>query len=277
MMLVMECPFYEYIKNKALNRRQLMFRGYKYRYRPTPKAPTYIYKSSGGRRYKEHNYQGLLAVLAIIAIFIVIYIQLDREVMPTVIAMAEHEATTIATKTINEAVNLSLESTQITEEDLISYDYNDAGELVSWNVNSILINTLCADIVDKIADKLDTIGSVSFKVPLGNLTGSRIFANLGPEITIEVLPVGTVKVDYDNEIVAAGINQVNHKVWLDIDTTVQVVVPLFADQIHISRRIVLIDKMVSGKVPPNYVNVLPNNVLDGIDAATPNTSYNLAP
>ena len=48
-----------------------MFRGYKYRYRPTPKAPTYIYKSSGGRRYKEHNYQGLLAVLAIIAIFIV--------------------------------------------------------------------------------------------------------------------------------------------------------------------------------------------------------------
>ncbi|MBU3812876.1 MAG: sporulation protein YunB [Candidatus Niameybacter stercoravium] len=254
-----------------------MFRGYKYRYRPTPKAPTYMYKSSGGRRYKEHNYQGLLAVFAIIAIFIVIYIQLDREVMPTVIAMAEHEATTIATKTINEAVNLSLESTQITEEDLISYDYNDAGELVSWNVNSILINTLCADIVDKIADKLDTIGSVSFKVPLGNLTGSRIFANLGPEITIEVLPVGTVKVDYDNEIVAAGINQVNHKVWLDIDTTVQVVVPLFADQIHISRRIVLIDKMVSGKVPPNYVNVLPNNVLDGIDAATPNTSYNLAP
>jgi sporulation protein YunB len=277
MMLVMEYPFYEYIKNKALNRRQLMFRGYKYRYRPTPKAPAYIYKSSGGRRYKEHNYQGLLAVLAIIAIFIVIYIQLDREVMPTVIAMAEHEATTIATKTINEAVNLSLESTQITEEDLISYDYNDAGELVSWNVNSILINTLCADIVDKIADKLDTIGSVSFKVPLGNLTGSRIFANLGPEITIEVLPVGTVKVDYDNEIVAAGINQVNHKVWLDIDTTVQVVVPLFADQIHISRRIVLIDKMVSGKVPPNYVNVLPNNVLDGIDAANPNTSYNSAP
>ena len=44
-----------------------------------------------------------------------------------------------------------------------------------------------------------------------------------------------------------------------------------------SSRIVLIDKMVSGKVPPNYVNVLPNNVLDGIDAATPNTSYNLAP
>ncbi|MEG0711067.1 MAG: sporulation protein YunB, partial [Niameybacter sp.] len=134
--------------------------------------------------------------------------------------------------------------------------------LVSWNVNSILINTLCADIVDKVAEKLSTIGTISFKVPLGNLTGSRIFANLGPEMSIQVLPIGTVKVDYDNQIRSTGINQVNHTVWLDIDTTVQVVVPLFADQIHISRRIVLIDKMVSGKVPPSYVNVLPDNVLD---------------
>lgn len=241
-----------------------MFRSYKYRYRPTPKTTTHHYKTPAIKSHRERKYQGLLAVFIIIAIFIAIYIQLDKEVMPTVIAMAEHEATTIATKTINEAVNLSLESTQVTEEDLISYDYNDAGELVSWNVNSILINTLCADIVDKVADQLSNIGSVSFKVPLGNLTGSRIFANLGPEFTIQVLPVGTVKVDYDNQIRSTGINQVNHTVWLDIDATVQIVVPLFSDQVHITRRIVLIDKMVSGKVPPSYVNVLPNNVLDAI-------------
>lgn len=250
-----------------------MFRSYKYRYRPTPKASTYNYRSSGSRHYRARKYQGLLAIVIIIAIFITLYIQLDREVMPTVIAMAEHEATTIATKAINEAVNLSLESTKVTEEDLISYDYNDAGELVSWNVNSILINTLCGDIVGKVADKLGSIGTTSFKVPLGNLTGSRIFANLGPEITVEVLPIGTVKVDYDNQIRSTGINQVNHTVWLDIDTTVQIVVPLFADQVHISRRIVLIDKMVSGKVPPSYVNVLPNDVLDAIKAGEDVPTY----
>ncbi|WP_053983378.1 sporulation protein YunB [Niameybacter massiliensis] len=239
-----------------------MFRNYKYRYRPTPKPKHYAYSSPYVKSNQSHNIKGAFALLLIIAIFAVIYIQLDREVMPTVIAMAEKEATTISTKAINEAVNLSLESSQVTEEDLISYDYNDAGELVSWNVNSILINTLCADIVDKVAEKLATIGTISFKVPLGNLTGSRIFANLGPELSIQVLPIGTVKVDYDNQIRSTGINQVNHTVWLDVDTTVQVVVPLFSDQVHISRRIVLIDKMVSGKVPPSYVNVLPSNVLD---------------
>lgn len=241
-----------------------MFRSYKYRYRPTPKPnpKAYAYKSTYRKNQTTNPIQGLFALALIIAIFTLIYIQLDREVMPTVIAMAETEATTISTKAINEAVNLSLTSSQVTEEDLISYDYNDAGELVSWNVNSILINTLCADIVDKVADKLGSIGSIALKIPLGNMTGSRIFANLGPEISIQVLPVGTVKVDYDNQIRSTGINQVNHTVWLDIDTTVQVVVPLFAEQVHITRRIVLIDKMVSGKVPPSYVQVLPQSVLD---------------
>ncbi|MEG1929060.1 MAG: sporulation protein YunB [Niameybacter sp.] len=260
--LVMEYSSNEYIRRESIYWRQAMFRSYRYRYRPTPKPKHYSYSNSYRKKSYGHTFQGALALAFIIAIFSLIYIQLDRQVMPTIIAMAEKEATTISTKAINEAVNLSLESSQITEEDLISYDYNDAGELVSWNVNSILINTLCADIVDKVAEKLSTIGTISFKVPLGNLTGSRIFANLGPEMSIQVLPIGTVKVDYDNQIRSTGINQVNHTVWLDIDTTVQVVVPLFADQIHISRRIVLIDKMVSGKVPPSYVNVLPDNVLD---------------
>ena len=84
-----------------------MFRGYKYRYRPTPKAPTYHYKMSGSKRHKTHKYQGLLALCIIIATFIAIYIQLDREVMPTVVAMAQHEATTISTKAINESVSLA--------------------------------------------------------------------------------------------------------------------------------------------------------------------------
>ncbi|MEG0319223.1 MAG: hypothetical protein RR627_04915, partial [Niameybacter sp.] len=142
-----------------------MFRSYRYRYRPTPKPKHYSYSNSYRKKSYGHTFQGALALAFIIAIFSLIYIQLDRQVMPTIIAMAEKEATTISTKAINEAVNLSLESSQITEEDLISYDYNDAGELVSWNVNSILINTLCADIVDKVAEKLSTIGTISFKVP----------------------------------------------------------------------------------------------------------------
>lgn len=243
----------------------LLFRRYKYRYRPTPKPKASKRINRYSMNYHKANYhkiQSIFAIMVIIAIFSIIYIQLDRQVMPTVMAMAKLQGTSAATTAINESVRQSLKEVQATEQDLLSYDYNDQGELVSWNVNSILINTLCADMVQKANAELENIGEATFQIPLGNLTGSHIFANLGPDIHVKVLPVGTVKIDYDNEIRSTGINQVNHTVWLDIEATVQVVVPLFSDQIVVRRRVVLIDKMISGKVPPSYVNVLPESVLD---------------
>ena len=246
--------------------RNNLFKRYKYRYRATP-AP------KNSRRLNYHKVQGIFATCIIIAIFSLIYIQLDREVMPTVMAMAKLHGQTVVTKAINEAVSQSLKGTQVTEQDMLSYDYNDQGELVSWNVNSILINTLCADMVEKANTALQNLGEVTFKIPLGNMTGSRIFANLGPDITVKVLPIGTVQIDYDNDIRSTGINQVNHTVWLDIDATIQVVVPLFSEQIRVTRRVMLIDKMISGKVPPSYVNNLPNHVLDAVPNAVIDESF----
>lgn len=251
-------------------RQNRLFRRYKYRYRPTPtqKKSNSLFDTNkyviypSNRMHIQHKIQGIIALILIIATFSLIYIQLDREVMPTVMDMAELYATTEATKAINEAVSESLINIQATEGDFLSYDYNDQGELVSWNVNSILINTLCADIVEKVSEKLQNIGEVSLEIPLGNLTGSRIFANLGPDLSVEVLPVGSVRVDYDNEIRSTGINQVNHTVWLDIEATVQIVVPLFEDKVVVQRRVMLVDKMISGKVPPSYVNVPAQSILD---------------
>lgn len=234
-------------------------RAYKYKRYNYPSSYTSYNKKN---KLIAHRLQGLIAIILIIAIVSGLYIQLDKEVMPTVMAMAELEATTVATKSINEAISQTLASTQTTVEDLLSYDYNDSGELISWNVNSILINNLCAEIVSKATEELKNIGTVSFKIPLGNLTGSRIFANLGPDISVKVLPVGTIKVDYENDISSTGINQVNHKVWLDVEAIVQVVVPLFSNQIIVKRRIMLIDKVISGKVPPSYVNVPKESILD---------------
>ncbi len=234
---------------------QPFYRRYKCRYRKTP-APQPI------RHQQYHKVQAIFASAIIVAIFSIIYIQLDRQVMPTVMAMAKVQGTSVATQAITEAVSQSLKNVQVTEQDMLSYDYNDQGELVSWNVNSVLINTLCADIVEKANTSLQNLGEVAYKIPLGNLTGSRIFANLGPDISVDVLPVGTVKVDYQNDIRSTGINQVNHTVWLDVQVTVQVVVPLFTDQVYVKRRVVLIDKMIAGDVPPSYVNVLPESILD---------------
>lgn len=217
-------------------------------------------------RSPQHKIQGILTLFIIIAIISMLYIQLDRQIMPAVMAMAEMEAQTVATQAINEGITQSLLTNQTTMQDLISYDYNDSGELVSWNINSIMVNTLSASIAEYTLSELKQIGTIKFKIPLGNVTGSRIFANIGPEMSVNVLPVGTVSVDYENELRSTGINQVNHTVWLNVEATVQVVVPLFSTQTVVSRRVVLIDKVISGEVPPSYINIPEKNVTSALPA-----------
>ena len=236
--------------------------------------PEIIYKSKTPyrRRRPSHtpnNLQGIIGMIIIIAIISATYIHLDQQIIPTVLAMAKIKANSVATKAINEGITQALLNNQTKMQDLISYDYNDSGELISWNINSIVINNLSASIVENSMEELQNIGLVKFKIPLGNLTGSRLFANIGPEIGVDILPIGTVRVNYDNAIRSTGINQVNHTVWLDVEATVQVVVPLFSEQVVVKRKVVLIDKVISGTVPPNYVNVPKDNILDVAPASFP--------
>lgn len=180
---------------------------------------------------------------------------INKEVMPVVRSMARSEAKTIAVKSINIGVNKTLKANKVTTQDLLFYDYNDAGEIVSWNVNSIRINELCTDIAEIITEELNETGDIQLKIPIGVLAGAHMFSNVGPNINVKVLPKGTANIDYKNQLRATGINQVNHVVWLEIELQMQIIVPLSSEEMLVKRRVVLVDKVISGKVPTHYLNL----------------------
>lgn len=191
-----------------------------------------------------------------------IYKQIDLQVMPTIIAMAELKGETIATNVINTAVKETLDENKINDDELVSYAYNSEGEVISCAVNTILINEICTGVISNIAEQLDYIGTTPLRIPLGNFTGNSIFSNTGPDIKIDILPAGTATIDYGSNFTSTGINQINHRVWLNVQTKVQVVVPLEAKQLVVKQQITLVDRILSGDVPPNYVNVPEESILD---------------
>lgn len=215
-------------------------------------------------RYKKYKakWNKMLIMLIILAIGYSIYIQLDKKLIPSAVAMAKMRATSAATHAINKGITKALAANQLMMKDLVTYDYNEEGELISWDINSITINNLSASITECSIQELENISMEPYKIPIGSLGNNRIFSNMGPKINIEIIPVGTVKVNYDNEICSVGINQVSHTVWLNVDVIIQFVVPLYSDQIAVSRKIVLIDKVIAGKIPESYVNVPKESILD---------------
>ncbi|HHX62635.1 MAG TPA: sporulation protein YunB [Epulopiscium sp.] len=180
---------------------------------------------------------------------------INKEVMPVVRSLAKSQANMIAVKAINTGVNKTLRANKVTTQDLLFYDYNEAGEIVSWNVNSIRINELCTEVAEVIVADLNEVGDIQLKVPLGVLAGAQMFSNVGPNINIKVLPKGTANIDYKNQLRATGINQVNHVVWLEIELKMQIIIPLSSEEMVVKRKVVLVDKVISGQVPTHYLNL----------------------
>ncbi len=196
-----------------------------------------------------------MGMIMIFIIFIgVSWSLINKEVMPVIRSMARNEAKMIAIKSINAGVNDSLKKNKVTTQDLLFYDYNESGEIISWNVNSIMINQLCTEVGENIIRDLHQAEAIQLKIPLGLLTGAHMFSNVGPRIDVKVMPKGTANIDYKNQLRATGINQVNHVVWLEIEMKMQIIVPLSSEELIIQRRVVLVDKVISGKVPSHYLN-----------------------
>lgn len=193
--------------------------------------------------------------MIIMVLIMIFWTLINKEVMPVIRSMARNEARMIAVKCINTGIDKTLKKNQISTQDLLFYDYNDQGEIVSWNVNSIKINELCNDIAQIIVDDLHDIGDIELKIPLGVLSGLHMFSSAGPKIKVKVLPKGTANIDYKNQLRGTGINQVNHVVWLEIELKMEILVPLSSEEMIVKRRVVLVDKVISGKIPSHYLNL----------------------
>jgi len=66
--------------------------------------------------------------------------------------------------------------------------------------------------------------------------------------------MGNAQVDYETGFEAVGINQVNFQVWLKVDSVIAVVNPLQRQEITVSRKVSLVNTVITGEVPSVYLS-----------------------
>lgn len=57
-------------------------------------------------------------------------------------------------------------------------------------------------------------------MPLGTATGVSLFSGIGPQIKVKVGCSASTASDFENVFASAGVNQTQHSVMLNIETTV---------------------------------------------------------
>lgn len=209
------------------------------------------------RRRSLKKKRGLKPFVIIILSFILVvysFVFVDKQVRPTIEALSEVEARIIGTQGINNGVSEALKN-GVDYENLIKVMKDDKGNITLMQADTVAINLLGSEIISTVQEKMELVGTKVLKIPMGNIMGSQILANYGPKLEIEITPAGSVIVDFYTEFEQAGINQTIHRIYIEIDTKVQIIVPLSSKVVKITSNIPIAETVIVGDVPNSYINV----------------------
>ncbi|MBQ7917146.1 MAG: hypothetical protein IJ315_10245 [Firmicutes bacterium] len=168
---------------------------------------------------------------------------------PYILAYARMNAESLMSTIANEALRKSLAEFEKNTEELVQYYYDDAGNIVACGVDTVGISNLSVDILSAMDDYFSQHDYLEFDVPVGAALGETVFIGWWPDIPFKVRLIGNADISYDRAFESVGINQVNHRVWLELKFTIQVSAPLVNDIMDSSRTLMLVDRTFSGDVP----------------------------
>lgn len=214
--------------------------------------------------YKRKR-SALLRVAIVLLIPIVLFLWADNNLRPVILTMAEARARVMGVKAMNDAVFEVIGKEEI-YSDLMSVVLDANGRVSMMQANTARMNELSTEAVLAVLRNLDSIAAQGISIPLGAALGSKLLAGSGPAVHVRIVPAGSVTTEFISEFTSAGINQTRHRIFLEINTNVQMVLPTGAQTATVSAHMPIAESIIVGEVPQSFVDVASKEDLLMLDA-----------
>lgn len=217
---------------------------------------------------------GITMIIFVLMVGLTIFI-VNKGIKPTLMDVADSMITDFATRGINEAVKFAEE---YDFEDVSDFTRDDNGDITSWKFDSGSINEINRYATDKVdefflrmnrgevpdedsdlelnygdtAEERRTEDPTLAEIPLGQVTGNTVLANLGPKIPVNLELIGNVQTNVVHETEDVGVNGVLVKVYVHIESEVQIIIPFSTKVKEVSTDIYVTSGVVMGEVPDYY-------------------------
>lgn len=202
--------------------------------------------------HKLKERRGIVLFVIIISSILYLYFYVDKNIKPTLVALAEIRAKSVTTKAINDTIKTKIKN-DIQYDDLILIRYDNNGKVTLVQANMIMMNAIAADVALEVQEQLRNLSKNKVDVPLSNAFHRQILHL--PSIKLEIQPQGSVNVDFATEFEEAGINQTRHRIYLIVMTDIRMIIPLASETLRITTNIPIAETVVIGEVPEQYISV----------------------
>jgi sporulation protein YunB len=177
----------------------------------------------------------------------------DERVLPSALIKSE---SSVRAKTIDTISSTSLElfNNEFKYDEMMVIDRDKDNNINLIRANTVKLNSLASELSIRCNERLQEMGQVGVKVPLGWMTEQSAFYNIGPDITVKIEPIGNMKVTYDSKFESAGINQTRHKIYLNVEATIKTIIPLHSQEMNITCEIPVAETIIVGKIPNTAID-----------------------
>lgn len=203
------------------------------------------------RKMRNIKWGRALALLILLGTFI----GLDLGIRPMVKASAASQTQIAVNRMIQRAVLEVLEEDGLRYQSFVSLQQNLNGETTALTTDTVLINRLQGELLEKILQTLQETRQITLQLPLGSLTGSQFLAGRGPLVSLKLRPVGIVKTKIVNQFDEAGINQTRHRIQLQVTVDMLSLLPGYRISSQAQSNIILAETIIVGLVPDAYTEV----------------------
>lgn len=204
------------------------------------------------KRRRQRKFLWFLVPALLLYSLISGFLFVERSLRPTLITIAEARAKVIATQAVNESINERV-GPNVKYEALVAVREDKDGNVTWAQINTVEINRLTNQITLAVQDQFKRFRSETIRIPLGQVYGSPILANLGPRIPVEITPIGTVQTTVSDTFEEAGINQTRHKIYCIVHSDVRMVLPFITQTVEVESQVPLADMIYLGRVPNTYL------------------------
>lgn len=175
-----------------------------------------------------------------------------KSMTPTILDVAQTRLKSETMRAINDAVNIAI-SDSCLYSDFVTIEKDSNNDISLIYANSAKVNAVARQMALASQSKINALTSFDVNIPLGTLSGIPLLSEKGPTVNIIVSPVGTVNCTFGSTFETAGINQTLHRIYINVESVVDLIIPSAHMQVETVTPILLCESVIVGKVPQTFL------------------------
>lgn len=195
-------------------------------------------------------------LIAAALILLGLFFLADLSFRPIIEKVNAYECHRAVNAAVNSAVMEEIERQDADYSALVTLAENNDGEVISVQSNAVGINRLRTGISQRIERELGRLPYIDIDIPIGTLTGLQLLHGKGLCIGMTMHPTGSAGATIISEFTEAGINQTRHRIIIEIDASVDAVIPGYSTRVNVKTSVVAAETVIIGRVPDAYTRVV---------------------